>query len=133
MLENDEIDGIIVGDAGYACKKYLLTPLSNPITVPEKRYNKAHSKTRNVIERLFGAWKRRFHCLSSNMQTKLSTTLTTIVACGVIWNFLKLRNDICAEEINEMEIIESESDQINEYHDVDGFALRYQIINNFFT
>ena len=37
--------GILVGDSGYALKPYLLTPILNPQTPPERRYN----YTQNIL------------------------------------------------------------------------------------
>lgn len=44
-------NGYLFGDGGHACKKYLLTPILNPVTPAEVAYNLAHIRTRNVIER----------------------------------------------------------------------------------
>lgn len=41
----------LIGDSAYPCTSYLLTPLLNPTSHDEHRYNEAHIKTRNVIER----------------------------------------------------------------------------------
>ena len=57
MLENNEIEGILLGDGGYACRHYMLTPLHNPTTSKERKYNQAHIKTRGKVERMFGVWK----------------------------------------------------------------------------
>ena len=68
-LETREIaDGYLLGDGGYPCKSYLLTPLQNPITQPEQRYNRAHIATRNVVERQYGVWKRRFPAISLGLR-----------------------------------------------------------------
>ena len=40
----------ILGDRGYPCTRYLFTPLANPQTPAEKRYNFAQSSTRMIIE-----------------------------------------------------------------------------------
>ena len=76
------------GDAGYASKVYLLTPLASPVSLAENKYQKAYIKTRNLIERTFGAWKAKFFCLQTKLRLKLSTSLSVIVACAVLWNFI---------------------------------------------
>ncbi|KAJ8949427.1 hypothetical protein NQ318_007527 [Aromia moschata] len=57
---NGEIQGILTGDNGYPSSRHLLTPVLNPTTNPEEEYNRAHIRTRNVIERTFGIMKNKF-------------------------------------------------------------------------
>lgn len=80
----------IIGDGGYANCDYLLTPYRSPSSNSEIAFNVSHIKTRNVIERTFGAWKKVFHVLSSGLSTRRDTALNTIVACAVLWNFRRL-------------------------------------------
>lgn len=87
-LENNELeDAVILADGGYAAQKYMMTPFRSPVTNVEKNYNKVQAKTRNVVERKYGVWKRRFPCLALGMRLKISTTLTVISACAVLQNF----------------------------------------------
>ena len=75
-----------------------MTPLADPQTAPERRYNAFQNRTRNTVERMFGVWKRLFPCLSISIRTKLSTTFTIIVATAVLYNFVRERNDPIEEE-----------------------------------
>lgn len=85
-LKEGRYRGFLLGDNGYACRPYLLTPFLTPLTEKETRYNAAHIKTRNVIERAFGVLKRRFAILSIPGRTKLANTENIIVACAVLHN-----------------------------------------------
>nr|CAI5849162.1 unnamed protein product [Callosobruchus analis] len=62
----------LLGDNVYANNNYLLTPIVAPNTAEERRYNKSHIKTRNLIERLFKVLKRRFPILSYGCRLKFS-------------------------------------------------------------
>lgn len=64
-------NALILGDSGYPSKSYLLTPLLNPERPAEIVYNQAHIRTRNIIERLFKVWKKRFPILALGMRYKL--------------------------------------------------------------
>jgi len=38
-FETGELKGCLVGDSGYACRHYMLTPVGNPTTAAESAYN----------------------------------------------------------------------------------------------
>nr|XP_022910825.1 putative nuclease HARBI1 [Onthophagus taurus] len=61
-------NGILLGDSGYRNTNYLLTPLVAPRTEAERLYNEAQIRTRNVVERQYGVWKRRFQVLRLEMR-----------------------------------------------------------------
>ncbi|XP_063446531.1 putative nuclease HARBI1 [Mytilus trossulus] len=63
FFEENNVDGWLLGDSGYGLKKYLLTPKLNPNTLAEEKYNKAHSKTRTIVEQAFGVCKSRYRRL----------------------------------------------------------------------
>lgn len=50
-LSNGTYDGLLLGDSGYACEPWLMTPFLVPSSPPEEEYNKAHITTRCIVER----------------------------------------------------------------------------------
>lgn len=80
----------------------MLTPVINPQTPSEQNYNRAHIRTRNIVERVFGVWKRRFPCLRRVLQTKLETSIAIICATAVLHNIARNLNDVL-EEIEPIE------------------------------
>lgn len=83
-----------VGDSGYPTLPFVLTPIRpTPEDPPSICYNRAQLKTRNIVERTFGIWKRRFPCLSRGLGNKLSTVSNIIVACAVLHNLSLILND----------------------------------------
>uniref|UniRef100_A0A803KA99 U6 snRNA-associated Sm-like protein LSm4 n=1 Tax=Xenopus tropicalis TaxID=8364 RepID=A0A803KA99_XENTR len=77
------------GDAGYGVLPWLMTPVRFPRTPAQRRYNRAHRKTRNVIERLFGVLKSRFRCLSVTGGALLYSPIKVseiIVVCAMLHN-----------------------------------------------
>ncbi|XP_015776924.1 PREDICTED: putative nuclease HARBI1 [Acropora digitifera] len=84
-LRDGALDGILLGDAGYACRAYL--SILNPNNAGEVRYNNAHRRSRCVIEKCFGLLKQRFPCLHLGLRTALANTLVIIVATAVLHNF----------------------------------------------
>lgn len=85
-METTYQDCFILGDSGYPVQNYLMTPLGNPLTDAENLYNESLIRTRNVVERLYGVWKRRFPCLSMGLRVKLDTALNIIVATAILHN-----------------------------------------------
>jgi hypothetical protein len=77
---------LLVSDSGYAIKPYLMTKLHEVHTPAENLYNESIIRTRNVIERQYGVWKRRFPILSTGITLSLQRALTVIVATAVLHN-----------------------------------------------
>ena len=131
---NGEIDGILVGDSGYPCRTYLMTPVLNPTIAAERRFNTAQRRTRIVIERSFGILKRRFPCVQNTMRTKLQNSLVIIVAVAVLHNIALSWN----EPLPESEDEEEEEEEEDVYPacvipGASGQARRRALINHFFA
>ena len=101
-------DGILLGDSGYACSPYLLTPYATPSSPAEEQYNTAYTKTRVAIEQTFGRWKRRFHVLHSEIRMAPDRVCNIIGACAVLHNIAILLNEPMEDEELDDEVVEIE-------------------------
>lgn len=94
LERGDYANFIVVGDSGYRNTKYLATPYLNCANEIQQMYNESQIRTRNVIERTFGVYKRRFPVLSMGMRVQLPTVQLIIVACAVLHNIAIDAKDI---------------------------------------
>jgi hypothetical protein len=86
-------ESAIVGDSGYPSKQYLTIPLVQTRTEAENLYNESQMRTRNVVERSYGVWKRRFPGLALGIKLKLPTTQAVVVASPVLHNIACEENE----------------------------------------
>lgn len=128
-FQRRELPGYLLGDAGYPCLPYLLTPFRQPHTPGERRYNQAQIRTRNVVERTFGVLKRSFPCLSRGLSTKVLTSCYIIVACAILHNISRRQGEIIVDEP-----IEIDADDIP-FRGANanlGNVMRANIVRNYF-
>ncbi|KAM4558659.1 putative nuclease HARBI1 [Odontesthes bonariensis] len=84
-----EFLGVLLGDRGYACQPFLLTPFADPLEA-QLAYN--HARTRAQIEMTFGLLKARFLCLT-HLRVSPDRACDIIVACAVLHNVACLRKE----------------------------------------
>ena len=125
--------GLLLGDSAYRCCRYLLTPTVQEDTHAER----AHRKTRSVIERAFGVVKRRFPCLRMKLGVKLNRVPPIIVATFILHNLAINTGD----DVPEIDAAifrgrrlyqELPAPAINHINGRDNTALRTALINNTF-
>lgn len=97
---------------GYACKPYLFTPLRTPVTPSKRKYNKCQIRTRNIIERTFGIWKRKFPCLRRCLANAPGTTVNIILSCALLHNISRKYNQYTTDSDEEEEDLEEEDGEV---------------------
>eukprot|EP00079_Xenopus_tropicalis_P029503 XP_012824928.1 PREDICTED: putative nuclease HARBI1 [Xenopus tropicalis] len=123
--------GWLLGDAGYPCSRWLMTPIPRPRTRGECAFNEAHVRAWSVIERTFGVLKSCFRCLDKSggsLMYSPTKVAQIVVACAVLHN-LANRHGLpvfVAEDLN---------DPIHPQHPVQsadgrGNRVRGEIVNN---
>ncbi len=123
-----KFSGVLLGDKGYACLPYLLTPYQEPQTEAQHSYNSAHARTRGRIEMAFGLIKSRFQCLK-HLRVTPPRACDIVVACVVLHNIACLRKEkqprIVAEEDWGIEAVFEENQT--------GRIIRDTYANNYFA
>lgn len=79
-------EGVLLGDSGYSCTQFLMTPYNQPQSPSQEQFNRAHKTTRCVTECSFGLLKRRFHILHYEIRMSPVRVCTIIAACFVLHN-----------------------------------------------
>ncbi|KAJ8911942.1 hypothetical protein NQ315_016286 [Exocentrus adspersus] len=123
---------LLIGDSGYAVQPYLLTPLQTTNTEPERLYNEALVRSRNVVERQYGVWKRRFPILSRGIQVDVNTAMTIIIVTAVLHNIAVEMNEDLPDNFDNPVEIEQE---VHQHNNENQYAqhFRTMFINNHFN
>lgn len=90
--ERPPLQGVILGDGGYFLRPWLMTPFRYPATPSQRRYNTAHARTRNAVERCIGVVKQRFHCLRTAMRVSPEKACSIITVCCMLHNRARRAN-----------------------------------------
>lgn len=103
-FQNGEQNTWLLGDSGYPQEPWLMTPILGTIpNTPEDRYNQAHARGRNHIERTNGTLKTRFRCLLGERGLRYSPqkAASVINACCILHNMCMRARVPLEENIDE--------------------------------
>lgn len=109
---------ILIGDSGYANTHFLATPFTAAnanlrMDRAAQNFNRSVISTRNVVERQYGLWKRRFPVLAYGLRLKTVNCQKVIVACAVLHNLaIDSREPGPAEEENNNDIGEMNENDV---------------------
>ncbi|XP_063798305.1 putative nuclease HARBI1 [Pseudophryne corroboree] len=129
-------DGWLLGDSGYGCRPWLMTPFRNPKGRAEKKYNRAHILTRGVIERSFGLLKSRFRCLAKTrgaLQYSAAKMCKMFIVCCILHNMcLDYKVDMDDTKIAPEPCCSFEK-EVNELVTQKGKKVRSNLVENWFS
>lgn len=100
-LETSNLQGgVLLGDKGYPASRILLTPFrtSTELSSSQRRFNRAHTLTRNLIEKTFGQMKNKFRICFNGIAVKLNTAKNIIVAIAVLHNIARDHNCVFLDD-----------------------------------
>ncbi|XP_062613218.1 putative nuclease HARBI1 [Saccostrea cucullata] len=130
QFENGQHDGLLLGDSGYPCRRFLMTPILNPATNSEQDFNLSLCRTRVLIEQTFGVLKRRFQSLHHEMATEPPQAAIYITACVALHNIGIQRGDVMPNGDGFLNPVNDDGVRFQGRND--GMFMRQHIVNNFF-
>lgn len=132
FYERPNKDGIILGDSGYPCKTWLMTPFLSPNSVSKRTYNFSHCHTRVRIEMAIGQWKRRFSCLSTGLRVKPDKACKIIAATAILHNITK--DAMLPEDIQDHSVPADMFDDVPSTDNIgDGLSTRDLLVETYFS
>lgn len=132
QFENGVHSGFLLGDSGYPCKRYLMTPFLNPSTAPQQRFNTSLCKTRVMVEQTFGILKRRFSCLQGVLRTDPNQATKYVIACAILHNIGIDRGDV-VDSTQDLDQVQLRGGNGNIIVAGDGVNIRNYIVDTYFT
>ncbi|XP_062845912.1 putative nuclease HARBI1 [Trichomycterus rosablanca] len=130
-------DGWLLGDNRYPLQKWLMTPVGNPETTAEYRYNLALIATHEIVDRTFRALQTKFRCLDGAkgyLQYSPEKCARIIQACCVLHN-ISLQSGLDAWTVERTEPTDQTDEDGNpeEKLDLEALEVQRELIRNHFS
>ncbi len=93
---------VLLGDAAYPCRDWLIPPLPTEQEQVQQRFNDAHRLTRNLIERVFGVLKKRFYALKTGLRVRNMEFAGKLVMCAVVLHNLCILHGDAGDDLPEL-------------------------------
>ena len=110
-----------------------MTPIANPASPAEERYNRSHIRTRVVVEQTFGTLKSRFRCIHQSggaLQYEPDKCVKVAVCCMLLHNYCIERNIPLMDNIDDDE---QQNDDVRVVNVGNGEAARNALVHGVFT
>lgn len=108
---------VILGDSAYPIRQWLMTPFRGDPAGQKAKFNRAHTKTRNTVERAFGALKARFQALKSGLRVRNMERASQLIVCAAIIHNLCI---LLGDDVEDMaEDVQPEDQQHHHHHDAE--------------
>ncbi|XP_068082607.1 putative nuclease HARBI1 [Anabrus simplex] len=126
---------LILADSSYENRPYLVTPFANPNSAAENLYNEAQIRTRSVVERQYGVWKRRFPALSLGMRVSLEKAQAIVVATAVLHNMACDRREDEPPVDPDLRVLDDNVPVIPHLHNNEqgNVCSRQRLVNEYFS
>ena len=121
----------LLGDSAFPILEWLITPFRDcgNLTQEQRRFNRVHSRCRQVIERAFGMLKCRFRRLLRFDSCDMNILVDSVLSACVLHNLCVIERDAFdVPDVNEDEICQ-DGTFARDGHQLRGIQLRQQMMD----
>jgi DDE superfamily endonuclease len=94
VIEGVHMPYMLVADSAYTASKYVLPAIKQSLVnnLQQRTFNKKHSATRNVVERVFGVTVARWRVLLKRVDVHIDMVPMVVTTCCILHNLCQRYN-----------------------------------------